>query len=243
VIVVTVLRDPRRTTTAAAGTRTEAPVALSTSRQIEAIFRSRAMVLLLVAASSAAFLSYGKTTWATIFFQRTHDLSPGEVGLYFGIINGGAGIFGTWLGGQLADRFGATRRRHVLTAPAIGMAIAIPFAFFGYAAADWRMAWALLVIPTILNSVYYGPVYSGVQGLVPLRSRALAAAVLLFFQNLIGLGFGPLLFGIMSDAMKPSLGADSVQWTLYAATFLGLIPAFFFWRCSLRLDAELDRQS
>jgi hypothetical protein len=50
------------------------------------------MIFLLIAASSAAFLSYGKTTWATIFFQRTHGLSPGEVGLYFGVINGVAGI-------------------------------------------------------------------------------------------------------------------------------------------------------
>jgi hypothetical protein len=29
---------------------------------------------------------------------------------------------------------------------------------------------------------------------------------------------------------------------LYGAAFLGLVPAFFFWRCSLRLDEELDRK-
>jgi hypothetical protein len=29
---------------------------------------------------------------------------------------------------------------------------------------------------------------------------------------------------------------------LYGATFLGIVPAFFFWRCSLRLNDELDRK-
>jgi hypothetical protein len=131
----------------------------------------------------------------------------------------------------------------VLTAPAVGMALAIPLAYAGYAAGEWRMALVLLFIPTLLNSLYYGPVYSSVQGLVPIRSRAMAAAVLLFFQNLIGLGFGPLLFGMLSDWIKPSFGENSVQVVLYTATFMGLIPAFFFWRCSLRLNDELDRQT
>lgn len=238
VVVWFFLKDPRHHAAVAAPS---AQPAASNREILRSIFGSRALVLLMIAASAAAFLSYGKVTWATIFFQRTHGLSPGEVGLYFGIVNGVAGILGTWLGGKIADRYGATNRRHVLTAPAIGMALAIPIAYLGYAASDWRIALILLFVPTVLNALYYGPTYASVQGLVPQRSRAMAAAVLLFFQNLIGLGFGPLLFGMLSDAMKPTLGADSVQWTLYTATFLGLIPAFFFWRCSLRLNDELDR--
>ncbi|WP_120717804.1 spinster family MFS transporter [Tsuneonella amylolytica] len=251
VVVWTVLKEPRfsdvfrERAAAQAAQQADEPVLPLIPRiraMLKPILGSRAMVLLLVAASSAAFLSYGKTTWATIFFQRTHGLSPGEVGLYFGIVNGIAGILGTWLGGKIADRWGAINRRHVLTAPAIGMAVAIPIAYLGYAAEDWRIALVLLFLPTVLNSLYYGPVYSSVQGLVPIRSRAMAAAVLLFFQNLIGLGFGPLLFGMLSDAIKPSFGEDSVQVVLYTATLLGLLPAFFFWRCSLRLNDELDRQ-
>ncbi|MGX7925880.1 spinster family MFS transporter [Tsuneonella sp. HG094] len=239
VVVVMLLKEPRHHAEASLDTSP----ASSNADVLRSIFRSKAMIFLLIAASSAAFLSYGKTTWATIFFQRTHGLSPGEVGLYFGVINGVAGILGTWLGGKIADRWGATNRRHVLTAPAVGMALAIPLAYAGYAAGEWRMALVLLFIPTLLNSLYYGPVYSSVQGLVPIRSRAMAAAVLLFFQNLIGLGFGPLLFGMLSDWIKPSFGENSVQVVLYTATFMGLIPAFFFWRCSLRLNDELDRQT
>ncbi|MCL4674040.1 MAG: MFS transporter, partial [Sphingomonadaceae bacterium] len=78
--------------------------------------------------------------------------------------------------------------------------------------------------------------------LVPIRSRAIAAATLLFFQNLIGLGLGPLFFGMLADWFEPSFGTDSVRYVLYGAAFLGLVPAFFFWRASLRLNEELDQK-
>lgn len=238
-VVVLLLKDPRHQAQTSAAI---APPGLDTREALRAIFGSRALVLLIAAASFAAFLSYGKATWATIFFQRTHDLSPGEVGLYFGLVNGAAGILGTWAGGKIADRYGATDRRHVLTAPAIGMLLVAPLAIVGYAMADWRLALVVLFLPTFFGSLYYGPTYSAVQGLVTPRGRAMAAAVLLFFQNLIGLGLGPLAFGMLSDGIKPTFGEDSVQWVLYVASVLSLIPAFFFWRCSLKLNDELDQK-
>jgi len=241
-VVWFVLRDPRRSDAAAVLRAQSQPAALPLGQAVGEVMRSRAFLLLLAAGSSAAFLSYGKTTWTTIFFQRTHDLSPGQVGLWFGLLSGMGGMLGTWAGGYLADRFGAANRRHVLSAPAIGMAVAVPIAIAAYHAPSWPLALVLLFVPTVFNSLYYGPTYSAAQGLVPLRARAIAAAVLLFFQNLIGLGLGPLFFGMLSDWLQPSFGADSVRYVLYGAAVLGMVPAFFFWRCSLHLDAELDRK-
>jgi hypothetical protein len=63
--------------------------------------------------------------------------------------------------------------------------------------------------------------------------------VLLFGQNMIGLGIGPLAFGYLSDQLQPVAGVESVRWVLYGAAWLGLIPAFFFWRASMRLQSEL----
>ncbi len=241
-VVWFVLKDPRRTDAATMLRNANAPAALPLGEAVAEVMRSRAFVLLLFAGSAASFLAYGKTTWTTIFFQRTHDLTPGQVGLWFGLIGGMGGMLGTWLGGYLADRFGAKNRRHVLSAPAIGMALAVPLAIAAYHAPSWPLALVLLFIPTVFNSFYYGPTYSAAQGLVPLRARAIAAATLLFFQNLIGLGLGPLFFGMLSDWLQPTYGADSVRYVLYGAAVLGLVPAFFFWRCGLRLNEELDQK-
>ncbi|UYH55780.1 MFS transporter [Qipengyuania sp. SS22] len=240
-IVIMFLKDPRRTGMMQGGAQ-QSTEQMPMKTALKAMFSSRAFVLLVAAGSAAAFLAYGKVTWITIFFQRTHGLTPGETGLWFGLVNGGAGIAGTVLGGYIADRWGSKNRRHVLTAPAVGMVITIPFALFAFMSDNWLVALFLLIVPTVCNSLYYGPTYSSVQGLVPLRARAIAAAVLLFFQNLIGLGLGPLFFGMMSDLLQPAYGEESVRYVLYGATFLGLLPAFFFWRCSLRLNEELDQK-
>lgn len=235
------IRDPRRCADSAHFNTAESPVKakLSIKDAVREVFASKAYLYVFIAASFTAFLSYGKGLWTISFFIRSHGLSTTEAGLAMAVALGISGIIGTWLGGKMADVFGKRDKRHILTMPAIGMAIAAPILFAGYWAEDWRIAVALLILPTILNSAYYGPAYGCVQGLVRPEARAIAASLVVFGQNLIGLGMGPLLFGMLSDWLQPMAGDESVRWVLYGAAWLGLIPAFFFWRASLRLTAEL----
>lgn len=239
IFVMLLLRDPR---TENLLSEHGAPQQIPLGEALRQIMTSRAFVLLVIAGSAASFLSYGKQTWVAIFLQRSHGLSVSETGLTLGIVMAVGAVTGTWLGGWLADRYGHTNRKHVLTAPALGMAIAVPIQFASYFVTNWIAAALLLIVPYALNSLYYGPTYSSAQGLVPVRARAMASASLLFCQNLIGLGLGPLFFGMLSDQLKPIAGDESVRWVLYGAAFLGLVPAFFFWRASLRLNAELDHK-
>lgn len=237
-VVFALVGDPPRSSTASQG---HAPQGLMAA--MKELTGSSTLMLVLAAGSACSFLSYGKTTWATIFFQRSHGLTTAEVGFWFGLWGGLASMAGTWLGGWLADRFGKADRRHVATGPAVGMLLAVPVALAAYQASDWRIALALIMIPNVLNSLYYGPIFSSVQGLVAPRHRAVASAMLLFGQNLIGLGLGPLFFGMLSDLLKPAYGPESVRYVLYGAAFLGLVPAALFWTLRPRLHAELDRQT
>ncbi|WP_397579279.1 spinster family MFS transporter [Sphingorhabdus sp.] len=240
-ILPLLIRDPRRCADSPHFNTADTPVKakLSIKDAVREVFASKAYLYVFIAASFTAFLSYGKGLWTISFFIRSHGLSTTEAGLAMAVALGISGIIGTWLGGKMADVFGKRDKRHILTLPAIGMAIAAPILFAGYWAEDWRIAVALLILPTILNSAYYGPAYGCVQGLVRPEARAIAASLVVFGQNLIGLGLGPLLFGVLSDWLQPMAGDDSVRWVLYGAALLGLIPAFFFWRASLRLNAEL----
>ena len=237
-VVLFVMREPRHSRPVETVTST-APAQLSTGDAMKEIFGSRAFLFILIAASVTAFLGYGKALWTISFFIRSHGLSTTEAGLSMAVVLGLAGVLGTWLGGKMADVFGKRDKKHILTFPAYGMAVGAPLLFLGYFVADWRVAVALLIVPTILNTAYYGPAYACVQGLVRPQARAVAASIMLFGQNLIGLGFGPFLFGVLSDALAPAYGQESVRYVLYGAAWLGLIPAFFFWRASLRLSAEL----
>ena len=230
------MKEPRRHRPATAAAP---PIRATFKEALGEIRASKAFLPLTIGGGFVAFLGYGKGVWTTIFFQRTHELSPGEVGLYLGVGYGVAGVLGTWLGGYLADRYGRKNARHYLTGPILSMIVGAPLLFWAYSIDDWRWALVVLFVPTIANSLYYGPVYACAQSLVSSRSRAVAASILVFAQNLIGLGLGPLFFGMLSDAIRPVAGADSVRWVLYGAAFLGLIPAFFFWLASRHLNAEM----
>ena len=231
-----VLKDPRLGRPVAAAASPRLPMLAG----LKLLAASPAYCLVLSGASLVAFLSYGKGLWVLSFFQRTHGLTVGQTSIFVGVTLGLAGIVGTWLGGWAADRWGKHDKRHMLTGPAWAMVLAAPVLFAGYMVDDWRLAIALLILPTIANSAYYGPAYGAAQVLARPDMRAMAAAWMVFAQNLIGLGLGPLLFGAMSDLLKPAYGTESVRMVLYFAAWAGLVPALLFWLGARALGREAN---
>jgi MFS family permease len=238
-IVPLLIKDPRKMAGYVdqhAGNRSDMGAA------IKELVASPCFWMIAIASSVTAFLGYGKGVWVVILFQRSHGLSPAETGLLLGVVLGIAGMIGTYMGGWLADRYGRQNPGNVLSAPAIGMAIAAPILFLGYLATEWHLAIALLTLPAIFNAFYYGPTFAATHSIVSPQARATASAVLIFLQNLIGLGLGPLFFGMLSDLFQPHAGTDSVRWVLYGAAWLGLIPALFYWLASRRLAGEIKER-
>ena len=230
------LKDPRLGRAVPAS----APPRMSMGAGLKLLAASPAYCLILAGASLVAFLSYGKGVWVLVYFQRTQGLSVGQTALFVGVTLGIAGIVGTWLGGWAADRWGKDDKRHMLTLPAFAMLLAAPLLFAGYWVNDWRLAIILLILPTVANSAYYGPAYGAAQVLARPDTRAMAAAWMVFAQNLIGLGLGPLLFGALSDMLKPEYGAQSVRIVLYFAAWAGLAPALLFWLGARALGRETN---
>ena len=78
------------------------------------------------------------------------------------------------------------------------------------------------------------------QGLVTLRMRAVASAILLFVLNIIGMGLGPYFIGVASDFLSPTYGIDSLRYALCLAVFANLWAAghYFVGAKSLRQDLE-----
>lgn len=229
------VKDPRHNGVTSAAR----PPTLPWREAMRELMASRAFTLLVIASSVNAFLAYGKGVWQIIFFMRSHGLSASEVGLAIGLTVGICGIIGSTVGGRLADWFGTRNPAHYFIMPAVGFLVAIPFSIAAYSASDWRFALALMVVPAICGTLNYGPGMSVVQGIFRPQTRATATAVKLFFQTLVGLGLGPLLFGIISDALKPIAGPESVRWVLLGSTLLGIIPAVLLWVAGMSLPREL----
>ena len=65
-----------------------------------------------------------------------------------------------------------------------------------------------LIIGGFVKYGYIAAQYTIGQGVVTMRVRAMAIAVLLFIANLVGYGFGPLFIGYTSDVFFTSGAAE-----------------------------------
>ncbi len=209
--------------------------------------------LLAGAASVVAFNGYGAAAFSALFFVQNYGPELTEIaasfgmqplgfyGLTAGVLSGVAGILGSWTGGAICDYLGKTDMRWHMTIPAIGALLSVPAYLVALLAPTYWSALLLFMLPTFLGSLWYGPVYGNVQGLVHPRTRATAAAVLLFVINIVGLGLGPLSVGVLSDVLGAQPGwtpGDGIRWSLIVFGCFGVIAAALFWmaRKTIRKD-------
>jgi MFS family permease len=174
------------------------------SRVFGRLANKRAFQHLALAAALHAFVGYGVTGFHPSFLIRTHGYSVAEVGVILAIVSAVSGVGGTWFGGWLADRF-TNRRRDVrwqLWIPGIATLINVPVALLAYTWPERGVVVALLFVSLVFGVMYLGPTFATIQRLVTARERALGSALLLLVINLVGLGLGPWLVGIASDAMN-----------------------------------------
>jgi hypothetical protein len=95
----------------------------------------------------------------------------------------------------------------------------------------------LLSIAGVASST--APIIATIQTLVPAGQRAMSFAVLYLFSNLIGLGLGPLAVGILSDALGPVAGTNSLRYALLAMSPGYLWGGWHLWRASKTVRADV----
>ncbi len=248
ILAAITLREPRRTQPP------QAARDIPTLRQmVRLLAAKRSFWLLAFGAAAKAFITYGQAAFMASFFLRNHaaelaalavgsGLKPiGFLGLTLGLTGGTAGILGSIGGGRLADRWVARDLAGFAALPAICALAAMPFLIATLLVGSFWLSIALFCISVVLNAAWLGPVNAAVQGLVHPRSRATAAAALLFIINLVGLGLGPVCVGVASDLLAGPGGlgsAEGLRWALVGATAVSLVAATLFWsaRAAIRRD-------
>jgi MFS family permease len=171
---------------------------------------------------------------------RSYGLSLLEASVFFGTILLFGGIAGLWLGGSLADRLGTARRRVYAYIPAAAFIATIPFYLFGVTSPSLVVAFFLLLVPTGLGLVWLGPVLSSIQHVVSPNMRTTASAIFLFINNLIGIGLGTVMLGVLSDVLSARYGADSLRYAILAGTSFYLVAAALFLLSARRLEQDWE---
>jgi predicted MFS family arabinose efflux permease len=243
VVVRFTLREPSRghaEGAAAAAVDAQPPPVMVAFR---ALWSRRSFRYLSLGAAFHAFVGYGAGGWLPSLFDRVHGLSSSEIGEALFWL-GFAGIAGTFSGGYLADRLAVRDQRWYVWLPALATLASVPFTVFTYVWHEPVLAFWVYAIPSLLGAYYLGPTFSLTQGLVGLRMRALAAALVLFVLNLIGMGLGPQFVGVLSDLLQAFAGLDdgaSLRASLIVALVFNVLSTVFYLMAAVTLRDDLRR--
>ncbi len=230
------LREPPRGMAEGRVAEVEQPTVMETFRFL---WSKRSFRHMAVGGGLTAFVGYGVVTWVPSFLIRSYGMSTGDVGTYLGLILGIPGGIGIALGGYLADRYGARDTRWYLWVVAVALIACVPLSFGVYLSATAFASLMFLIIPILLGNFYQATTFSQTQGLVSLRMRSVAAAVLLFILNIIGLGAGPQAVGILSDVLQPQYGDESLRYALLILSLVNVWSAYHYYLAGKYLKDDL----
>lgn len=237
-IVRFTIREPERGATERLPQADQIP---SLRETFATLFARKSFPLVLAAASGAAVSGYAFAFWGFVLFERVHELERTQIGWTLGLITAFGGGLGTWAGGQLADRLGRSDIRWYAWASAIGLFATLPFGAAAFYASNTSTALAFGALFLFSGAVYIGPMYAILQGIAPPRMRTMAPAMLFFCNNLIGLGAGPLVVGLLSDALTPATGDSAIRHALFIVTGINLPTIWLFLRIARHLPDEMVR--
>jgi MFS family permease len=162
--------------------------------------RQAAFVFLIGAFTVHTLGSYAGSGWTAPFFIRTFGWEPAQVGLLYGLsflIFGAGGAFaGGWYGDRLRQKGMMDAQ---VRAAMIGILLSWPMGTLSTLVNDAYLALALTAGAMFFSTFVYPLAASAIQVITPNRMRGQASAVYLTAVNLVGLGLGPLLVGMMND--------------------------------------------
>jgi predicted MFS family arabinose efflux permease len=134
------------------------------------------------------------------FFVANFHLGFAEAGRILGLMAGAAMASGMALGGFGTERAARSDRRWYVWGPAIGLVLAAPLFFTGLAQSSVNAAVVVLLLGHVALFVYWTPTLALAQNMVGANMRASSSFVVSLVIGLVGIGLGPTLMGILSDA-------------------------------------------
>ena len=162
-----------------------------------------------------------------------------DAGARLAIVLSTAQIGGLLIGGLAGDRLASRDPRGYLWLCAGSSLAAMPFLVLALLAPRPGLALAALFPAFVLGLVQGAPALAAIQALTGPQSRALAVSTYFAIVNILA-GLGSVAVGLLSDGLRPTLGAAALGASLLAAVILcNPLSALSFLMAARRLRHEL----
>jgi MFS family permease len=227
VLVRLTLRDPRKP---ALISRLEPRLRPPSLKAVFNMLWRRASCRHLIIALILLFtMIFGLGSWSAAFLMRTHGFGTAELGLWLGLILGFGGAASVLIGGYVTSRWFADNEQGQMRFCAISIALTVP-CYVAFLTVSHKYLALIMQVPlTLVMTFFIAPTYALIQRLVPDDIRAITMAIIMFLFNLIGMGLGPPIVGMLSDSLVPLVANDSLRYAMLLMSFISLFSAYYFW--------------
>lgn len=217
---------------------------------VKAMWASPAFMRITVAGLLLGFAGYGIGIWSTAFLVRSHGIALKDAGILIGLTSGIAAICGSLFSGWLCDRMIQRDVRWQLGVPITGLMLALPLGviYLLYPAGQFWLIGSLKVPHAMVFNLMFSffsvwwtaPSFAALTALVSSHRRTTVLALYSLGLTMVGGGLGPLCVGMLSDALMPAFGAESLRWALLSVLGAVALAAVAF---ATALNAYAHSQS
>lgn len=199
----------------------------STLIALQQLFANNAYLVLLCAVMGSAFVNYTFSAWTPAVLARVDHLDAASIGLASGFFRGLLGLVGVLLGAFAAHIAGGRLRTMGMIA-AVSALLIVPSMLMFLFAPSKVLSLIGLGLGNLLFAVCQAPGLTMVQAVVAPGNRSFAMTLVLSISTLFGLGLGPLVTGMISDATSARLGSQSLIYGLLVPTVMSLVTTVFY---------------
>jgi MFS family permease len=181
---------------------------LSDKPAFAVITQSPSLLLCMAVGSLQMMINYGVMGFTPSFLMKHYGLSATKTGLQFGLLAAAIGVIGPLIAGPVSDRVNGRfpgAGRAYITLISLGLSPLI--AMWVYHSSDVSSFYARFVLYSVVLTGWLPPLYTIMFEQVLPRMRGITSSIYVIVSTIFGLGMGPYLVGMMSDANGGDLGA------------------------------------
>jgi MFS family permease len=179
----------------------------------------------------------GAGQFAIVWLERERGFGIGEISATYGLIYIIFGTAGTFLGGILSDWYQARYKGGRVRFLAYLMLCITPLLIsFRFVSPSSSLFYIGMAAGMFSVSSFYGPAFSTVQDLTPARLRGVMTGLLLVACNLLGLGIGAMMTGVLSDVFSANSVFEPLTKALLTADILSWAAPLSFIIASIYLE-------
>mgnify|MGYP000707306952 FL=1 len=179
----------------------------------------------------------GAGQFAIVWLERERGFGIGEISATYGLVYIIFGTAGTFLGGILSDWYQARYRGGRVRFLALLMLAVTPLLIlFRFVEPSSGLFYIGMAAGMFSVSSFYGPAFSTVQDLTPVRLRGVMTGLLLVACNLLGLGIGAMMTGVLSDVFSANNIFEPLTKALLSADILSAAAPVSFIIASIYLE-------